>query len=86
MCAYRKAILTISMQLHAMSMRTIWSISFSIRLINKYQLGIDLIFTSKRNILQFYENIGAQYSISGKNTKDESEILQSIHTQMPTRG
>ena len=28
MCAYRKAMLTISMQLHAMSLRTIWSISF----------------------------------------------------------
>ena len=28
MCAYRKAILTIGMQLHAMSLHTIWSISF----------------------------------------------------------
>ena len=28
LCAYRKAILTIGMQLHAMSLRTIWSISF----------------------------------------------------------
>ena len=27
MCAYQKAILTIGMQLHAMSLRTIWSIS-----------------------------------------------------------
>ena len=40
-CAYRKAILTIGMQLHAMSLRTIWSISFPIWVINKCQSGID---------------------------------------------
>ena len=40
----------------------------SIRLINKCQSGIDFFFTSERNILQFYENIGAQSSISRKNT------------------
>ena len=57
MCAYRKAILTISMQLHAMSMRTIWSISFSIRLINKYQSGIDFIFTSERAICSSFMKI-----------------------------
>ena len=61
----------------------------SIRLINKYQSGIDFIFTRERAIypvLQIYENIGAQSSISRKNTKDESETLQSIHARMSTRG
>ena len=52
-----------------------------IRLINKCQSGIDFIFTSKRNILQFYDNIGAQSSISWKNT-DERESLQSIHARI----
>ena len=33
MCAYRKAILTIGMQLHAMSFRTIWSIRFGLGLL-----------------------------------------------------
>ena len=61
----------------------------SIRLINKCQLGIDFIFTSERrarNILRFYENIGAQSSISRKKHYDESETLQSIHDRMSTRG
>ena len=48
----------------------------SIRLINKCQSGIDLIFTSERNILQFYENIGAQSSISGKNTKMKVKLCK----------
>ena len=57
MCAYRKAILTIGMQLHAMSLRIIWSISISIRLINKCQSGIDFIvprlFEEKRRDIVF---------------------------------
>ena len=44
MCAYRKAILTIGMQLHVMSLRTIWSISFPFGFINKCQSGIDFFY------------------------------------------
>ena len=55
MCAYRKAILTIGMQLHAMSLRIIWSVS--IRLINKCQSGFDFIFTSERKIYSSFMKI-----------------------------
>ena len=41
MCTYRKAIPLMGMQLHAMSLHTIWSISFSFLAINKCQSGID---------------------------------------------
>ena len=52
MCAYRKVILTIGMQLHAVSLRTIWSISFPFGFINKYQSGIDFFNQLALNITQ----------------------------------
>ena len=48
----------------------------SIRLIKKCQSGIDFIFTSERNILQFYENILAQSSILRKNTKMKVKLCK----------
>ena len=59
MCAYRKAILTIGMQLHEMSIVNAYhSVHFvSIRLINKYQSGIDFIFTSERAIYSSFMKI-----------------------------
>ena len=48
----------------------------SIRLINKCQSGIDFIFTSERAIiLHFYENIGAQSSISRKNKVKVMKVI-----------
>ena len=58
MCAYWKAILTIGMQLHALSLRTIWSISFPL--------------------------CPVQYFV--EKHYNESETLQSVHTQISTRG
>ena len=48
-----------------------------IRLINKCQSGIDFIFYSERAIYsRFYENIGAQSSISQKNTKMKVKLCK----------
>ena len=56
MCAYRKAILTIGMQLHAMSLPIIWSICFHSA--NKQMpVGIDFIFTSERAIYSSFMKI-----------------------------
>ena len=50
MCAYRKAILTIGMQLHAMSLRTIWSISVPFCFITNASRVL-IFFTSERAIV-----------------------------------
>ena len=86
MCAYRKAILTIGMQLYVMSLRTIWSISFPFGVI-KCQSGIDFYFTSEHAIyLQFMNKISVPSPVFAEKRNDESETLQSIHARMSTRG
>ena len=57
MCAYRKAILRIGMQLHAMSLRTIWSISFPFGFINNYQSGIDFFLLARQYNSSFINKI-----------------------------
>ena len=69
MCAYRKAILTIGMQLHAMSLRTILVHFVSIQLINKCQSGIDFIFTSERAIYSTFMKISVPSQVFRGKTK-----------------
>ena len=57
MCAYRKAILTIGMQLHAMSLRTIWSISFPFGLLTNASWVLILFLTSERAIYSSFMKI-----------------------------
>ena len=82
MCAYRKAILTISMQFHAMSLHTIWSIW----VINKCQSGIEFFLPASAQYNFSFMNIGALSSISRKNTMMKVKLLQSVHAGMSTRG
>ena len=88
MCAYRKAILMIGMQLHAMSLLTIWSISFPFgEKTNASRVLIFFFYKRARNITLFMcikYRCPVQYFAVKQ--YDESETLQSVHARMSTRG
>ena len=66
------------MQLHAMSLRTIWSIASRVLI---------FFFTSERAIkLQFYEYIGAQSSISRKNTLMKVKLCKVFTLENVNKG
>ena len=79
MCVYRKAIPSICMQLHAMSLRTIRSISCNI----KCQLGIGFLFllASAQYNSNFMNKYGHQSSILAEN-----ETLQNGCEQLMSTG
>ena len=71
MCVYRKAIPSIGIQLHAISLRTIWSIVFpclSICVIYKCQSGIDFfLLGSAQYNSNFMNKISAPVNILAEN-------------------
>ena len=82
MCAYLKAILTIGMQLHAMSLHTILVHFVSIWLINKCQSGIDFIFTSAR---AQYTPLLWKYLCPVKfSRKNKVKVMKGKHARMST--
>ena len=68
------------MQLHAMSLRTIWSIFVSIWVINKCQSGIDIFFLlASVQYNSSFMNISVPSPVFRGKNYDESETLQSVH-------
>ena len=81
MCAYRKAILKIGMQLHAMSLGTIWSISFPLG--NKQMPVSYFFFTSKSAIkLQFINKISVSSPVFHWKYYDESETAKCTRSNV----